>query len=168
MTVGWLTGARQRATRSTGRRSRGELPPVGLWRRHPRRPRLGHGRGMSKWGARGGATWSSILSTYFPGTTQQSRGGRIRVKVSITDFDQVKVSKSVSLIVRPIGAGTLIWRDSTVHAYRLVSNGGTMRLGTYDGTAHTVAPGAEALTLPVSFDRPRCRRDDRRCQVGRR
>lgn len=117
---------------------------------------FGHGRGMSQYGARGAATlgvaWTTILSTYYPGTVRDTRGGRIRVKVSALDPDHITVSNAVGLIVTLADSGVTVWRGSDVLGYRVTRGASGLRLETFDGARYSVVPGAEAISGAVRFD----------------
>ena len=64
----------------------------------------GHGIGMSQYGAEGGAragaTYSKILSTYYPGTSLGTKTGNIRVLISADTTDSVLIEASSGLKFR--------------------------------------------------------------------
>jgi len=78
---------------------------------------FGHGIGMGQYGAAGaarsGKTYWSILSRYYPGTTQATRSGTIRVLISDDTTRNVKITGKSGIKFR-IGSGGAITLPTTV------------------------------------------------------
>lgn len=81
----------------------------------------GHGRGMSQYGAYSaaldGRSYREIVSTYYPGTRWQQRGGSIEVLVSDDDDNDLVVADVRGLEVRAVGSGRT-WRADEGRAKR--------------------------------------------------
>jgi SpoIID/LytB domain protein len=77
----------------------------------------GHGIGMGQYGAAGaarsGKTYGPILSHYYPGTTQASRSGRVRVLISADTTRNVKILGKSGLTFR-IGSGSAVTLPTTI------------------------------------------------------
>ena len=117
----------------------------------------GHGRGMSQWGAQGagitGVGYTKILSTYYPGTSVGTIGGRMRVHISADKGSDVVVRPATGLTVRdldtggtyllPAGSATTRWRSVVsadgMRVQRLVS-GTWSTWGTATGKTVFVGP----------------------------
>jgi len=77
----------------------------------------GHGIGMGQYGAAGaarsGKTYWSILSRYYPGTTQATRSSRIRVLISGDTTRNVKIVSKAGTTFR-IGSGSAVTLPTTM------------------------------------------------------
>lgn len=105
---------------------------------------FGHGRGMSQWGAYGaaaqGVPWTTILTTYYPGTTLTTvANGTVRVRLT-ADPGQLRVAASPGLVaVEANGRRTAL--GGTATAWRLVPSGaGGLRLESLTGSTWTAVP----------------------------
>ncbi len=107
----------------------------------------GHGIGMGQYGAAGaarsGKTYWSILSRYYPGTTQATRSGTIRVLVSGDTTRNVKIVGKSGIRFR-IGSGGAVTLpttigDATVERWSIEQEGGPASSLQYrtDGDWHT-------------------------------
>jgi len=107
----------------------------------------GHGIGMGQYGAAGaarsGKTYWSILSHYYPGTTQASRSGTIRVLITADTTRNVKIVGKSGITFR-IGSGGAIALPTTidgeaVERWSIEQEGGSASSLQYrtDGDWHT-------------------------------
>ncbi len=107
----------------------------------------GHGIGMGQYGAAGaarsGKTYWSILSRYYPGTTQAARSGAIRVLISGDTTRNVKIVGKSGIRFR-IGSGSAVTLPTsvggkTVERWSIEQEGGSASSLRYrtDGDWHT-------------------------------
>ncbi len=84
----------------------------------------GHGIGMSQYGAEGaaraGKSASSILSTYYPGTSQAAETGSIRVLLSADTTDSVMVEGRSDLIFRNVGTNKTLSLPTTIGGKKVI------------------------------------------------
>lgn len=71
---------------------------------------LGHGHGLSQWGAQGAArnhnlTYTEIVDFYYPGTTWGEAGGPVRVLITRDTTSDVVVTPRPGLTVHSLGSG---------------------------------------------------------------
>lgn len=105
---------------------------------------FGHGRGMSQYGAQGGAiagkSAQQILSFYYPGTTTGKATGSIRVRISADTTDGVRVGIVNGLSVRSFATGNVyvLPRASTRNQWSIDPYGehGT-KVSSYNTTTRT-------------------------------
>ena len=89
---------------------------------------FGHGNGMSQYGAHGaaqqGLTWQQIVAFYYPGTTLEPMGGKIRVLLTADTSPDVQVVAARGLKVRSLERKRT-WRVPAFAArkWRLVAKG---------------------------------------------
>ncbi len=107
----------------------------------------GHGIGMGQYGAAGaassGKTYWSILSRYYPGTTQATRSGTIRVLISADTTRNVKIAGKAGIRFR-VGSGSPVTLPTsvsgeTVERWSIEQEGGSASSLRYrtDGDWHT-------------------------------
>src|ERR1700712_595245 len=117
----------------------------------------GHGHGMSQWGAEGaaylGVPASTIVSTYYPGTTATVVPNTpIRVKLSATNSYDLAVLPSAGLTVTD-GANRKLVLTAPATMWRVIADGAGQHLQrqvTGKWSAVAVA-GATTLANPVRF-----------------
>ncbi len=84
----------------------------------------GHGIGMGQYGAEGGAragaSYSKILSTYYPGTALGSKGGSIRVLITGDSTNSVMVESRSGLTLRYISSNKTLALPTTVSGNKVV------------------------------------------------
>jgi len=87
---------------------------------------FGHGNGMSQYGALGaaeqGLTWREIVAFYYPGTTLEPMGGKIRVLLTADTTPDVQVVAEQGLKVRSLERNRT-WRvpGRSVRKWRLIA-----------------------------------------------
>jgi SpoIID/LytB domain protein len=121
----------------------------------------GHGRGMSQWGAQGagltGVGYTKILSTYYPGTSVGTIGGRMRVHLTADTGNDVVVRPATGLTVRDLDTGGthLLPGGATTTRWRLVVSADGMRVQRMvSGTWSTwgTAAGQRLFVGPLQFE----------------
>ena len=84
----------------------------------------GHGIGMGQYGAEGGAragaSYSKILSTYYPGTALGTKGGSIRVLITGDSTNSVMVESRSGLTLRYISSNKTLALPTTVSGNKVV------------------------------------------------
>jgi len=89
---------------------------------------FGHGNGMSQYGANGaaqqGLTWQQIVAFYYPGTSLEPMGGKIRVLISADTGPDVQVAAGRGLRVRSLQSNRT-WRvpGFAARKWRLIKKG---------------------------------------------
>ncbi len=121
----------------------------------------GHGHGMNQWGAQGaaqaGKTFTTILSTYYPGTTQQTLPVRtIRVLIGEDDHTDVVVKAASGLAVKDRATGNRWVLPSGPTRWRIVADGAGQHVQAYDGSwsGNWTFGGKTSLTGPLQFEGP--------------
>ena len=120
----------------------------------------GHGHGMNQWGAEGaarkGVTYTTILSTYYPGTAQQTFADKpIRVLISQDDHGDVNVSPATGLAVRDLASGARYTLPTGPTRWRLVVDGTGYRIQFYSsGWGLWATGGKNYWTGPLQFEGP--------------
>ncbi len=117
----------------------------------------GHGHGMSQWGAEGAASLgvpaSTIMSTYYPGTTASVLANTpIRVRLTATNSYDLAVLPAAGLTVTD-GAGRKLGLTAPATYWRILADSAGQHLQRYvAGNWYGVAVGgATNLTTPVRF-----------------
>ena len=117
----------------------------------------GHGHGMSQWGAEGAASLgvpaSTIVSTYYPGTTASVLANTpIRVRLTATNSFDLAVLPAAGLTVTD-GAGRKLGLTAPATYWRILADAQGQHLQRYvAGNWYGVAvAGATNLTTPVRF-----------------
>lgn len=117
----------------------------------------GHGHGMSQWGAEGAASLgvpaSTIVSTYYPGTTASVLVNTpIRVRLTATNSFDLAVLPAAGLTVTD-GAGRKLGLTAPATYWRILADAQGQHLQRYvAGNWYGVAvAGATNLTTPVRF-----------------
>jgi SpoIID/LytB domain protein len=84
----------------------------------------GHGIGMGQYGAEGGARagakYAKILSTYYPGTALGSKSGNIRVLISADTTNSVMVEGRSGLTLRYVSSNKTLALPTTVSGNKVV------------------------------------------------
>jgi SpoIID/LytB domain protein len=84
----------------------------------------GHGIGMGQYGAEGGAragaSYSKILSTYYPGTDLASKSGNIRVLISSDTTSSVMVEGRSGLTLRYVSSNKTLALPTTISGKNVV------------------------------------------------
>lgn len=117
----------------------------------------GHGRGMSQWGAAGaaehGLSAASILSFYYPGTVQQTRGpSSIRVLISAATASTTQVDPAAGLTARDLATNALYHLPTGPQRWRARRDGPVLRLESFGGSTWSPYPNANsAFTGPLRF-----------------
>ena len=89
---------------------------------------FGHGNGMSQYGAHGaaqqGLTWQQIVAFYYPGTSLEPMGGKIRVLLSADTGPDVQVVATRGLKVKSLQSNRT-WQvpDFAARKWRLIKKG---------------------------------------------
>jgi SpoIID/LytB domain protein len=117
----------------------------------------GHGHGLSQWGAQGAASLgipsSTIVSTYYPGTTASVLANTpIRVRLTATNSFDLAVLPAAGLTVTD-GAGRKLGLTAPATYWRILADSTGQHLQRYvAGNWYGVAVGgATNLTTPVRF-----------------
>jgi SpoIID/LytB domain protein len=117
----------------------------------------GHGHGMSQWGAQGAAALgvpaSTIMSTYYPGTTATTIANTpIRVRLTATNSFDLAVLAQPGLTVTD-QAGRKVTPTNPASMWRILSDAQGQHLQRYVGGQWLVVPvqGATNLATPVRF-----------------
>ncbi len=117
----------------------------------------GHGRGMSQWGAAGaaehGLSAAAILSFYYPGTAQQTRGpSSIRVLISAATATTTQVDAAAGLTARDLDSNTLYHLPTGPEHWRARRDGAFLRLESFNGSTWTAYPSANSgFVGPLRF-----------------
>ena len=118
----------------------------------------GHGHGLNQWGAEGaarqGATATTILNAYYPGTAQQTLPNRtIRVLIGEDDHSDVRVGAAANLAVKDLASGARYVLPTAYGAWRIVVDGGGQHVQYYSAGWHGWAVGTTtAWTGPLQFE----------------
>jgi stage II sporulation protein D len=117
----------------------------------------GHGHGMSQWGAQGAASLgvpaSTIMSTYYPGTTATTiANSPIRVRLTATNTYDLAVLAQPGLTVTD-QAGRTVQPTNPASMWRILSDAQGQHLQRYINGQWLVIPvqGATNLATPVRF-----------------
>jgi SpoIID/LytB domain protein len=117
----------------------------------------GHGRGMSQWGAAGaaehGLSAAAILSFYYPGTAQPTRGpSSIRVLISAATATTTQVDPAAGLTARDLDSNALYHLPTGPQRWRARRDGSVLRLESLNGSTWTAYPSANSgFVGPLRF-----------------
>lgn len=118
----------------------------------------GHGRGMSQWGAYGGASagldWKQVLAFYYPGTQRRILpDAQIRVWISADTDSDTRVVPAPGLSITSAGRRATLPTGARYESWRVLRSGGSLVLQRQNNGTWYAYPGAlpEGLGADATF-----------------